>query len=306
MSDTAFASLNLPADQLKNLSDLGYTAMTPIQAASLPHTLAGKDLIAKAKTGSGKTASFGIGLLEKINPRFFGVQALILCPTRELGTQVAKELRRLARYRDNIKILMLAGGQPIGPQIGSLEHGAHIVVGTPGRIADHLRKGTLQLDQLNTLVLDEADRMLDMGFVDAIAGIVEQTPTSRQTLLFSATYPDEIAAISARFQRDPVSVSVEAQHSETQIEQRFYRCDRAGKSRALIHWLERHRPVSTLVFCNTKQGCDELRYELEQAGLTALALHGDLEQRDRDEMLVRFANRSASVLIATDVAARGL
>ncbi|WP_210396540.1 ATP-dependent RNA helicase DbpA [Motiliproteus sediminis] len=306
MSDFDFASLSLPDAQLKNLSDLGYAAMTPIQAASLPHALAGKDLIAKAKTGSGKTASFGIGLIEKLNPRFFGVQGLVLCPTRELATQVAKELRRLARYRDNIKILMIAGGQPIGPQIGSLEHGAHIVVGTPGRIADHLRKGTLQLDQLNTLVLDEADRMLDMGFIDAIAGIIEHTPASRQTLLFSATYPDEIAAISARFQREPITVSVEAQHSETQIEQRFYRCDRAGKSRALIHWLERHRPESTLVFCNTKQGCDDLRYELEQAGLVALALHGDMEQRERDEMLVRFANRSASVLIATDVAARGL
>jgi ATP-independent RNA helicase DbpA len=205
-----------------NLAAIGYAEMTPIQAASLPLILKGRDLIAQAKTGSGKTAAFGIGLLHPLNPRFFGCQALVLCPTRELADQVAKELRRLARAADNIKILTLCGGVPFGPQIGSLEHGAHVIVGTPGRVQEHLRKGTLKVDGLNTLVLDEADRMLDMGFIDSISEIIQQTPARRQTLLFSATYPSSIEQLAARFLRSPERVEVEAQHDDGQIEQRFY------------------------------------------------------------------------------------
>ena len=291
---------------LANLEALGYTAMTPIQAQSLPIMLKRQDLIAQAKTGSGKTAAFGIGLLDPINPRYFGCQALVLCPTRELADQVAKELRRLARAADNIKILTLCGGVSIGPQIASLEHGAHVIVGTPGRVQEHLKKGTLKLDGLNTLVLDEADRMLDMGFYDAIAEIIGQTPARRQTLLFSATYPAGIKQLSATFMRDPQQVRVEALHDDTQIEQRFYEIDPQQRMTAVVRVLSAFRPQSCVAFCFTKQQCQELVEQLTSKGISAAALNGDLEQRDRDQVLAMFANRSLSVLVATDVAARGL
>ncbi len=291
---------------LANLEALGYQQMTPIQAASLPLMLQGRDLIAQAKTGSGKTAAFGIALLAPLNPRFFGCQALVLCPTRELAVQVAKELRRLARAADNIKILTLCGGVPFGPQIGSLEHGAHVIVGTPGRIQEHLRKGTLKLDGLNTLVLDEADRMLDMGFYDSIAEIINQTPDKRQTLLFSATYPAGIEQLAATFMRQPQQVKVEALHSDNQIEQRFYEIDPRQRLELVARLLEHFRPQSSVAFCHTRQQCQELVEVLRSRHIAALALHGDLEQRDRDEVLTLFSNRSCSVLVATDVAARGL
>nr|WP_250131952.1 ATP-dependent RNA helicase DbpA [Stutzerimonas nitrititolerans] len=303
---TAFSDLPLGASTLANLASLGYAEMTPIQAQSLPIMLKGSDLIAQAKTGSGKTAAFGIALLEPLNPRYFGCQALVLCPTRELADQVAKELRRLARAADNIKILTLCGGVPIGPQIGSLEHGAHVIVGTPGRVQEHLKKGTLKLDGLNTLVLDEADRMLDMGFYDAIAEIIGQTPSRRQTLLFSATYPAGIEQLSAAFMRAPQQVRVEAMHDQKQIEQRFYEIDPAGRMPAVMRILAGFRPESCVAFCFTRQQCQELVEYLGAKGISAMALHGDLEQRDRDQVLAMFANRSLSVLVATDVAARGL
>ena len=291
---------------LANLEALGCTAMTPIQAQSLPIMLKRQDLIAQAKTGSGKTAAFGIALLDPINPRYFGCQALVLCPTRELADQVAKELRRLARAADNIKILTLCGGVSIGPQIASLEHGAHVIVGTPGRVQEHLKKGTLKLDGLNTLVLDEADRMLDMGFYDAIAEIIGQTPARRQTLLFSATYPAGIKQLSATFMRDPQQVRVEALHDDTQIEQRFYEIDPQQRMTAVVRVLSAFRPQSCVAFCFTKQQCQELVEQLTSKSISAAALNGDLEQRDRDQVLAMFANRSLSVLVATDVAARGL
>ncbi|MFQ6575415.1 ATP-dependent RNA helicase DbpA [Pseudomonas sp. UM16] len=291
---------------LANLDALGYAQMTPIQAQSLPVILKGMDLIAQAKTGSGKTAAFGIGLLNPINPRYFGCQALVLCPTRELADQVAKELRRLARAEDNIKILTLCGGVSLGPQIASLEHGAHIIVGTPGRVQQHLSKGTLVLDGLNTLILDEADRMLDMGFYDAIADIIEQTPKRRQTLLFSATYPAGIKQLASTFMRDPQTVKVEALHADSQIEQRFYEIAPEQRMEAVSKVLDHFRPQSCVAFCFTKQQCQELVEHLQAKGVAAQALHGDLEQRDRDQVLTLFANRSLSVLVATDVAARGL
>ena len=303
---TAFDTLPLSSAMLANLNALGYAQMTPIQAQSLPVILKGMDLIAQAKTGSGKTAAFGIGLLNPINPRYFGCQALVLCPTRELADQVAKELRRLARAEDNIKILTLCGGVSLGPQIASLEHGAHIIVGTPGRIQQHLSKGTLVLDGLNTLVLDEADRMLDMGFYDAIADIIGQTPKRRQTLLFSATYPAGIKQLSAAFMRDPQQVKVEALHADNQIEQRFYEIDPEQRLEAVTRVLGHFRPQSCVAFCFTKQQCQEVVEHLQAKGIVAAALHGDLEQRDRDQVLTLFANRSSSVLVATDVAARGL
>ncbi|WP_256680253.1 ATP-dependent RNA helicase DbpA [Pseudomonas sp. Marseille-P9899] len=291
---------------LANLDALGYAEMTPIQAQSLPVILKGMDLIAQAKTGSGKTAAFGIGLLNPINPRYFGCQALVLCPTRELADQVAKELRRLARSEDNIKILTLCGGVSLGPQIASLEHGAHIIVGTPGRVQQHLSKGTLVLDGLNTLVLDEADRMLDMGFYDAIAQIIGQTPERRQTLLFSATYPTGIKQLSAAFMRNPQQVKVDTLHADSQIEQHFYEVDPEDRMNAVTRVLGHFRPESCVAFCFTKQQCQEVVDHLQSKGISAEALHGDLEQRDRDQVLTVFANRSLSVLVATDVAARGL
>ncbi|WP_238215777.1 ATP-dependent RNA helicase DbpA [Pseudomonas sp. PAGU 2196] len=291
---------------LANLDALGYASMTPIQAQSLPVILKGQDLIAQAKTGSGKTAAFGIGLLNPINPRYFGCQALVLCPTRELADQVAKELRRLARAEDNIKILTLCGGVSLGPQIASLEHGAHIIVGTPGRIQQHLDKGTLVLDGLNTLILDEADRMLDMGFFDAIASIIGKTPARRQTLLFSATYPSGIKQLAADFMRNPQQVKVESLHTDNQIEQRFIEIDAQQRLEAVTRVLGHYRPQSCVAFCFTKQQCEDVVAHLTAKGIVAQALHGDLEQRDRDQVLAMFANRSSSVLVATDVAARGL
>lgn len=306
MTATSFSSLALTPAMLSNLESLGYREMTPIQAQSLPVILELRDLIAQAKTGSGKTAAFGIGLLQKLNPTWFAVQALVICPTRELADQVSNELRRLARATGNIKVLTLCGGAPMRPQIASLEHGAHIVVGTPGRIRDHISRETINLSKVQTLVLDEADRMVDMGFYEEIAGIVSACPTRRQTLLFSATYPDDIRRASAEFLRDPVEIKVEAQHNDSQIEQRFYAVDYDDRNAAVATLLKHYRPVSTLAFCNTKIHCRELAAELRAQGFSALALYGELEQRERDEILVLFANQSCSVLVATDVAARGL
>ena len=302
----AFSSLQLKSFMLKNLASLGYVEMTPVQAHTLPLILAGKDVIAKAKTGSGKTAAFGIGLLTHLEASSSRVQALVLCPTRELADQVSRELRRLARYTDNIKILTVCGGVPFGPQRGSLEHGAHVVVGTPGRLLDHLRRGSIDLSALRTLVLDEADRMLDMGFQEEISALTAALPPMRQTLLFSATYPESIAAMSAAIQYEPVEVSVDETHEEGSIEQVFYVVDRDERTEAVVRILGHYRPESTLVFCNTRAECQAVADALVSRGFAALAIHGDLEQRERDQVLVRFANRSASVLVATDVAARGL
>lgn len=280
--------------------------MTPIQAQSLPAILNGKDVQAQAKTGSGKTAAFGIGLLQKLDAQTYLTQALVLCPTRELADQVSKEIRRLARPIPNTKISTLCGGTPIGPQLASLEHHPHIVVGTPGRILKHLKKGTLKLDSLKMLVLDEADRMLDMGFHEDIMHIIGLMPRKKQTLLFSATYPDEIKDISNAIQNDPVDIRVESLHDNKKIQQVFFEIQKGERTRALVSLLQHYRPESSVVFCNRKQQCQELADELWQQGFHALALHGDLEQKDRDQVLVRFANKSSSILVATDVAARGL
>ncbi len=301
-----FSSLPLSPATLENLQRLGYDAMTPIQAATLPLSLAGHDLIAQARTGSGKTAAFALALLANLNPRRFAVQALVLCPTRELADQVTQELRRLARAEDHIKILTLCGGATMRPQLASLEHGAHIVVGTPGRLLDHLERGSLKLDALNTLVLDEADRMLDMGFHDDIAAVAKQCPTQRQTLLFSATYPEGITKLSAAFMRTPKEVKLLDVPAATQIRQRFFEVREDERLHAVGLLLGHYRPVSTLAFCNTKQQCRDLVAVLRAQGLLALELHGDLEQRERDQVLIRFANRSISVLVASDIAARGL
>ena len=305
-SPPSFASLDLHPATLENLQALGYHEMTPIQAASLPPALLGRDLIAQAQTGSGKTAAFALALLAKLNPRRFAVQALVLCPTRELADQVTGEIRRLARAQENIKVVTLCGGVALRGQRASLEHGAHIVVGTPGRVMDHLERGYLALDALGTLVLDEADRMLDMGFSDDISTVVKQCPAERQTLLFSATYPEGITQLADKFMRAPVRIEVEAADTGPKIEQRFYEVTRANRFETVALLLNHFRPVSTLAFCNTKQQCKELVTLLQQQGFSALALYGELEQRERDQVLAQFANRSCSVLVATDVASRGL
>jgi len=307
LSTTDFSSLNLHADLLKNLATLNYTQMTPIQAQSLPPILEGKDVIGQGQTGSGKTAAFGLGLLNKLDVKRFRIQTLVLCPTRELAEQVSKEIRRLARGIHNIKILTLCGGASFGPQIGSLEHGAHIIVGTPGRIEDHLRKGTLRLENVDTLILDEADRMLDMGFQESIENIIEQAPKEqRQTLLFSATFPAQIKSIAKRIMQNPVMVKVESTHDNSSIEQHFYQVKDDQRLNAVQLLLLHHRPESTVIFCNTKIETKEVAESLIADGFDALAIHGDLEQVDRDQALLRFANKSASILVATDVAARGL
>ena len=305
-SDASFSQLSLSPAQLENLQSLGYEAMTPVQQAALPLALAGIDLVAQAKTGSGKTAAFALPILTQLNPRDFGTQALILCPTRELASQVAAEIRRLARHQQNIKVVTLCGGQSIGPQIGSLEHGAHVVVGTPGRISDHLRKQTLSLDRIKTLVLDEADRMLEMGFVDDITSIVALTPKDRQTLMFSATYPDHIKSLSSQFQKAAEFITVEATPSHDKIDEHFYICQKSARLAALVTLLTHYRPESTVIFCNTKQYVRDVCQYLDQQGISATALHGDMEQRDRDQVLIQFRQRSSTILVASDVAARGL
>ena len=306
MSSDAFDSLPFGPAVLANLRQLGYERMTPIQAAALPLALAGHDLIAMARTGSGKTAAFALALLARLDARRYDVQALVLCPTRELAEQVTQEIRRLARAEDNVKVLTLVGGAPIRPQADSLAHGAHVVVGTPGRLIDHLERGGLQLQALRTLVLDEADRMLDMGFVDDIAAIAARAPKTRQTLLFSATYPEGVQQLARKFLREPKEVTLAQRPGAAQIRQRFYEVTEDQRLHAVGLLLNHFRPVSTLAFCNTRQQCRDLVAVLRAQGIVALALHGELEQRDRDQVLVQFANRSCSVLVATDVAARGL
>jgi len=301
-----FSSLDLQPALLSNLADIGYTEMTLVQAETLPQLIAGSDVLARAKTGSGKTAVFGLGLLNKLDVACFRSQALVLCPTRELADQVSKEIRRLARGIPNVKILTLCGGVPLGPQLASLQHSPHIIVGTPGRVLKHLRKDTVMLGELKTLVFDEADRMLDMGFSDELDAILKFLPKDRQTLLFSATYPESIAAVSKRVQQNPVIVDVTDDEQPAQIVQSWCSVTRENRNPELVRALRAWGGELNLVFCNTKVDCAEVANYLVSQNIVTVALHGDLAQSERTEVLVRFANRSAVVLIATDVAARGL
>lgn len=303
---TEFSKLALEPAVLDALAALGYSSMTPIQAAGLPAILDGKDVLAQAPTGSGKTVAFGLGLVARIDPATVAVQGLVLCPTRELADQVSREIRRLASFVPNVKLLTLCGGIPLRPQLASLVHPPHVVVGTPGRIQELIDQGALSLECVRVLVLDEVDRMLDMGFQDAVTRLLKQCPQSRQTLLFSATLPDEIRRISRSMQREPISVTCAAQEETPDIEQQFFEIDGRGRFDALVQLLGVNRPESCLVFCNTRRDVQDLADGLGKRGFSALGLHGDLDQRDRDEMLVQFDNRSCVILVATDVAARGL
>jgi ATP-independent RNA helicase DbpA len=299
-----FNKLPLTQAMLAQLQELGYKEMTAIQEAALPAILEGRDVVAKAKTGSGKTAAFGIGLLHKLNVKKFRVQSLILCPTRELANQVAKELRNIAKFQHNVKILMLTGGESFRKQEHSLSHQAHIIVGTPGRVLKHLNKETLSLQDLETFVLDEADRMLDMGFMEEVEAIMKSLPPKYQTLLFSATYDDAVSAVIEKLLDDPVVVESDDEEVVSDIEEIFIESEH--KEETLLALLATYRPKNVIIFTNTKLKTDEIANFLVESKIDALALHGDLEQYDRNDVLVQFSNGSTPVLVATDVAARGL
>jgi ATP-independent RNA helicase DbpA len=301
-----FDVLGLSSAVLDNLTQLGLTQMTPIQELSLPLALKGQDLIAQASTGSGKTVAFGLPLVNKLEPLRLNVQALVLCPTRELADQVTLEIRRLARSTENIKVITLCGGVALRAQTQSLLHGAHVVVGTPGRILDHIERESLHLGAVQTLVLDEADRMLDMGFFDDIAKVIKKCAVKRHTMLFSATYPEGIDRLAAQFMTHPSTVKVQSQHDLSTIEQVYIEVDDSERFAVVEKILLHYKPESTLAFCNTKQQCRQLLNYLRVQGFSAAALYGELEQRERDQVMIQFANRSCNVLVATDVAARGL
>jgi len=303
---SGFEALGLKAPLARAIEVLGFAEMTPVQAQALPPILQGQDVIARARTGSGKTVAFGLGLLSRIDTAVARVQALVLCPTRELADQVSAELRRLARFIPNCRIVTLCGGVPVRTQLPSIEQPPQIVVGTPGRILDHLRRESLDLRTLDVLVLDEADRMLALGFSESIHDVVAQTSKARQTLLFSATYPTDIQSLSRALQRTPLELKVEAATDTDDIEEHFYDVSPAQKLDALTALLHHHQPESALVFCHTRNDTRDVTDQLKARGFSVLALHGELEQRDRDEVLLRFVNKSCSVLVATDVAARGL
>jgi ATP-independent RNA helicase DbpA len=304
---TRFDSLALSPSLLSVVKELGYAEATPIQARGIPVLLAGKDLIGQAKTGSGKTAAFALPILEGLRLHERELQALVLCPTRELSTQVASEVRKLGRKHPGLRLLVVTGGQPVRAQATSLERGVHVVVGTPGRVLDHLGRGTLDLSRVATAVLDEADRMLDMGFADAMEQILGALPKSRQTVFFSATFPKSIDAMSRAHQRNAVRVTIEEPGEEApQIRQLVLAAEPDEKLHALYRVLAEHPHESALVFCNLKASVAELTAALASAGVSADCLHGDLEQFDRDRVMAMFRNQSVRVLVATDVAARGI
>lgn len=302
----AFTSLPLDPRLLQALESLAYREMTPIQAAALPPMLAGRDVIGQARTGSGKTAAYGLALLSRIDLAQAATQALVLCPTRELAEQIAGELRRLGRGLPNLRVTVLGGGIVKRPQVAALAHDPHVVVGITGRVQELIDDGALKLGALRVLVLDEADRMLDGDFEAASRAIVTATPATRQTLCFSATFPDAVRRISERLQRTPEIIRVDAELPPAQVEQVFHEVDGARRADALAHLLSVRRPDRALVFVHTKNDAQELERQLAKRGWSVLALHGDSEARERDEVLLRFVNGSARVLVATDVAARGL
>lgn len=302
-----FSDLNLNEDLLSVVQELGFTAPTPIQSASIPPLLDGKDLVGQSQTGSGKTAAFALPLLNRIDPESRRIQALVLCPTRELSEQVAREIRKLARKIPGLQVLLTTGGSPPKPQGLALEKGVHVVVGTPGRVLDHINRGRMDLSRIFMLVLDEADRMLDMGFEDDMKAIMEEAPGTRQTVFFSATFPPFISSLSKKFQDNPVIVKVgDAVEEVAPIRQVVYEARDEEKTRMLLRLFAESRPRSAIVFCNHKATVDRLHQELTAKGIKSDGLHGDLEQRDRDRVMAKFRNLSTRVLVATDVASRGL
>lgn len=291
---------------VRAVKEMGFETLSPIQEQAIPFLLAGEDIIGQAQTGTGKTAAFGIPVLQKTDPQLRRLQTIILCPTRELAIQAAEELRRMAKYMHGIKVLPVYGGQEISRQIAGLR-GVQIIVGTPGRVMDHMRRHTIRLDEVNTVVLDEADEMLNMGFREDMELILGQIPGEHQTALFSATMPQPILEITGRFQKDARLVRVAAKELTIPlVSQRYYRVGRQDKDAACIRLLEYYQPKLCLIFCNTKSKVDELAEVLKKAGFMAEGLHGDMSQHQRDVAMNRFRNGSTNILIATDVAARGI
>ncbi|RUO46166.1 ATP-dependent RNA helicase DbpA [Pseudidiomarina aquimaris] len=301
-----FTELSLLPALQNGVAEAGLTEMTQVQAYSLPKILRGEDVVVQAETGSGKTVAFALGLLSKLDTESFAPQALVLCPTRELAEQVAEAIRKLARVMGNVKVLTLCGGAPTKVQAASLEHGAHVLVGTPGRVLDHIQAERLSLSQVNALVLDEADRMLEMGFQDELAGIIAKTPSERQTLLFSATYPQGIRQLTKEVCNNAEIIKVAASRTQTSIQQRFYELGDVAPAQAVRTLLLDLRPGNCMVFCNTKVETQNIAAALKSKGFSTLPLHGDMEQKDRDQTMVQFSNGSGRILVATDVAARGL
>lgn len=307
MENTTFESLNLSSEINRAVSEMGFEEPSPIQAQSIPLLLKGKDVIGQAQTGTGKTAAFGIPILELVDPNNRKPQSIVLCPTRELAIQVAEELRKLSKYAEGLKILPIYGGQSIDRQIRGLKKGVQVVIGTPGRVLDHIRRRTLKLDQVKMFVLDEADEMLDMGFREDIESVLNSVPEERQTILFSATIPKPILDLAGKYQKNPQLVKVvHKQLTVPNIDQVYYEVKERDKLEVMARLMDIHNPKLALVFCNTKRKVDELVEKISARGFFADALHGDLKQKQRDRVMDKFRNGTIDILVATDVAARGI
>ena len=307
METIRFEELNLDAKILRAVTDMGFEAASPIQAKAIPLELEGKDIIGQAQTGTGKTAAFGIPLLEKIDPKNKKLQAVVLCPTRELAIQVAEEIRNLAKYMHGIKVLPIYGGQEIVKQIRSLKDGVQVIIGTPGRVMDHMRRKTIKFGQVHTVVLDEADEMLNMGFLEDLETILSELPEERQTVMFSATMPQAIAEIAKKFQKDPEIVKVVKKDlTVPKVTQYYYDVKPKNKLEVMCRLLDMYAPKLSVVFCNTKKQVDELVLALQGRGYFAEGLHGDLKQVQRDRVMNGFRKGRTDILVATDVAARGI
>ncbi|RKL64016.1 ATP-dependent helicase [Thermoanaerobacteraceae bacterium SP2] len=307
MIQTKFEEMDISREIQKAIDEMGFEEATPIQAQAIPHIFNGEDVIGQAQTGTGKTAAFGIPLLDKIDSGNRGVQAVILSPTRELAIQVAEELKELSKYKQGIDILPIYGGQPIERQIKALKKGVQVIIGTPGRVMDHMRRRTLKLSQVKMVVLDEADEMLDMGFREDIEKILQDIPQDRQTLMFSATMPKPILELTEKYQRNPKFIKVV--HKELtvpNIEQYYLEVKEKSKLEVLSRLIDFYNPNLSLIFCNTKKRVDELLMQLQARGYSAEGLHGDMSQSQRDRVMEKFRSGSIDILVATDVAARGL
>lgn len=307
METIRFEELNLDAKILRAVTDMGFEAASPIQAKAIPLEIEGKDIIGQAQTGTGKTAAFGIPLLQKIDPKNKKLQAVVLCPTRELAIQVADEIRSLAKYMHGIKVLPIYGGQEIVKQIRSLKDGVQVIIGTPGRVMDHMRRKTIKFGQVHTVVLDEADEMLNMGFLEDMETILSELPEERQTVMFSATMPAAIAEIAKKFQKDPEIVKVVKKDlTVPKVTQYYYEVKPKNKIEVMCRLLDMYAPKLSVVFCNTKRQVDELVLALQGRGYFAEGLHGDLKQIQRDRVMNGFRKGRTDILVATDVAARGI
>ena len=302
-----FSALNLDSKILKAISDMGFDSASPIQEQAIPIELSGRDMIGQAQTGTGKTAAFGLPMLMKINPKVKKLQAVVLCPTRELAIQVSDELHRYAKYMHSIKILPVYGGQDIVKQIRGLRDGTQIIVGTPGRVMDHMRRGTVKFDEVSMAVLDEADEMLDMGFIDDMKTILSELPEERQTVMFSATMPKEVAEIAEQFQKNPEIVRIAKKElTVPEITQYYYDVRPNNRTEVLCRLIDLYEPKLSVVFCNTKRKVDEVVDELKGRGYYAEGLHGDLSQAQRDRVMNSFRKGRTEILVATDVMARGI